>query len=276
MKTRLFILAILIANSVFSQTKPFVLGVTETIASKTLKEKRTINIYLPDGYKKNDTTHYPVIYLLDGGADEDFIHVVGLVQFNTFDWVHRIPKSIVVGIANTDRKRDMLFPTSIAKNKEEYPTSGHSDKFIAFIEKELQPYIASHYKTNNDKTIIGESAGGLLATEILLKHTSMFNRYIIISPSVWWDNGSILKQSLSMLAQDTLLKGIYIGVGKEGLTPGANPLIQEEVVQELYNEIKGVNKHAITSYEYLPQETHATIGHIALFHAFRLLYPERE
>lgn len=276
MKTRLFILAILIANNAFSQTKPFVLGVTETIVSKTLKEKRTINIYLPDGYKKNDTTHYPVIYLLDGGADEDFIHVVGLVQFNTFDWVHRIPKSIVVGIANTDRKRDMLFPTSIAKDKEQYPTSGHSDKFIAFIEKELQPYIAAHYKTNTDKTIIGESAGGLLATEILLKHTSMFNRYIIISPSVWWDNGSILKQSLSMLAQDTLLKGIYIGVGKEGATPGEVPRIQEEVVQELYNEIKGVNKRAITSYEYLPQETHATIGHIALFHAFRLLYPEKE
>ena len=66
--------------------------------------------------------------------------------------------------------------------------------FIA-IEKELQPYIETKYKTNNDKTIIGQSLGGLFATEVLLKKPTLFNKYIIISPSLWWDNGSLLNQN---------------------------------------------------------------------------------
>jgi len=92
------------------QRKAFVLGIIEEIDSKALAEKRTINVYLPEGYQENDTVRYPVIYLLDGSADEDFIHVVGLVHFNSFPWIERVPKSIVVGIANTDRQRDFTYP----------------------------------------------------------------------------------------------------------------------------------------------------------------------
>ncbi len=62
-----------------------------------LGENRILNIYLPEGYKQEDTTKYPVIYLFDGSADEDFIHIVGIVQFNNFEWINRVPKSIVVG-----------------------------------------------------------------------------------------------------------------------------------------------------------------------------------
>nr|WP_315210023.1 alpha/beta hydrolase-fold protein [uncultured Flavobacterium sp.] len=77
-------------------SKPFVLGSIEEIHSKVLYEKRILNIYLPEGYQQNDTITYPVIYLLDGSADEDFIHVVGLFQFSSFSWINRVPKSIVV------------------------------------------------------------------------------------------------------------------------------------------------------------------------------------
>ena len=143
-----------------------------------------MNIYLPEGYKQGDTTKYPVIYLLDGSADEDFIHIVGLVQFYSFEWINQVPKSIVVGIATVDRRRDFTFPTTIEEDKKVYPTTGHSEKFIAFIEKELPPFIESKNKTNSSKTIIGQSLGGLLATEIFLKKPTLFNKYIIISPSL--------------------------------------------------------------------------------------------
>lgn len=118
MRNTIFIILLFIVKFNFSQTsKPFVLGVIEEIQSKELSENRTLNIYLPEGYKQDDTTKYPVIYLLDGSADEDFIHVVGLVQFNNFPWINRVPKSIVVGIANVDRKRDFSFPTTIEEDK---------------------------------------------------------------------------------------------------------------------------------------------------------------
>ena len=163
-----------------AQTKPFVLGVIDELQSTVLSEKRILNIYLPEGYHQNDAKKYPVIYLLDGSADEDFIHIVGLVQFNSFEWINQIPKSIVVGIATVDRRRDFTFPTLIKEDAAKYPTTGHSNQFISFIEKELQPYIETKYKTTSDKTIIGESLGGLLETEILFTKPSLFNKYIIV------------------------------------------------------------------------------------------------
>ncbi|MBS1586263.1 MAG: alpha/beta hydrolase [Bacteroidetes bacterium] len=255
--------------------QPIVLGNTVRLYSKQLGENRSLNIYLPDGYNDNDTAEYPVIYLLDGGVDEDFIHVVGLVQFNTFPWINRIPKSIVVGIVNTDRKRDMSFPTTIAKDKKQYPTTGGSAKFIAFLGEELQPYIRGHYRTNSSRTIIGESLGGLLATEILFKRPELFNRYIIISPSIWWDNGSVLKLNPSILNADYRKKtDIYIGVGKEGLTPTDEPRVQEVDANLLADKIKSAkNKKVRVYFDYLPQEDHATVSHQAIYNAFRLLYP---
>jgi hypothetical protein len=255
------------------ETKPFVLGVFDTVQSKELRETRTLNIYLPEGYNSKDTVKYPVIYLLDGSADEDFIHIVGLVQFNSFEWINQVPKSIVVGIATVDRRRDFTFPTTIEKHKKAYPSAGHSDKFIAFVEKELQPFIQAHYKTNTNRTLIGQSLGGLLATETLLKKPALFNKYIIVSPSLWWNNGSLLKEAIPAF-QNT---DIYIGVGKEGLTPAEEPRVMEVDANLLADKIKSARKEQVTvHFEYLPAENHATILHQAVSNAFRLLYGVRK
>ena len=256
------------------ERKPFILGVIEEYQSTILGENRTLNIYLPEGYNGNDTTKYPVIYLLDGSADEDFIHVVGLVQFNTFSWVNRIPKSIVVGIATVDRRRDFTFPTTIAEDKKNYPTTGHSDKFISFIENELQPFIAKKYQTNSEKTIIGQSLGGLLATEILLKKPYLFNNYIIVSPSLWWDDGSILKQQSEILTENFAQKTeIYIGVGKEGLAPCTAPHVMEVDANLLAEKLKLSKSKSMTiHFDYLPEEDHATIGHQGISNGFRMIY----
>ncbi|MGZ3902360.1 MAG: alpha/beta hydrolase [Bacteroidia bacterium] len=279
MKKIFLIIALLcFSKIIFGQTvkskqtanpKPFVLGVIDEIQSKELNEKRILNIYLPEGYNSKDSIKYPVIYLLDGSADEDFIHIVGLVQFNSFEWINQVPKSIVVGIATVDRRRDFTFPTTIAEDKKAYPTTGHSDKFISFIEKELQPYIESNYKTSNSKTIIGQSLGGLLATEILFKKPSLFNKYIIVSPSLWWDNGSLLNQPVSSFANTD----IYIGVGKEGLTPTKTPRVMEVDANLLSDKIKSLSgKNVNVFFDYLPDENHATIMHQAVSNSFKLLY----
>ncbi|GAB3246107.1 alpha/beta hydrolase-fold protein [Larkinella harenae] len=255
--------------------KPFVLGVIDEITSNVLAEKRVLNIYLPEGYNRSDTTRYPVIYLLDGSADEDFIHVVGLVQFNTFSWINRVPKSIVVGIANTNRQRDFTYPTTIEDDKKRFPATGQSDPFIRFIETELQPFIENTYRTTASRTLIGQSLGGLLATQILFQKPALFTSYIIISPSLWWDNGSLLKQMPAILQANFPQKtAVYIGVGKEGLTPGSTPHVMEVDANLLADKLKSAqHKNLTVHFDYLPQEDHATITHQAIFNAFRLLYP---
>jgi uncharacterized protein len=279
---RLFVVLALIFSTtlIFGQNKkmevakPFVLGVIDEIQSKELAEKRILNIYLPEGYNPNDTTRYPVIYLLDGSADEDFIHIVGLVQFNSFEWINQVPKSIVVGIATVDRRRDFTFPTTVTKDKNRFPTSGQSEKFTSFIEKELQPFIDTKYKTNKDKTIIGQSLGGLFATEILFKKPTLFNKYIIISPSLWWDNGSLLGQNPTLLVEKFTQKtSVYIAVGKEGLTPTEVPRVMEVDANLLAEKINGMkNKNVKVFLDYLPQENHGTIMHQAVSNSFRFWY----
>ena len=257
-----------------NHTKPFILGHIEEIDSRQLSEKRVLNIYLPEGYGRSDTTRYPVIYLLDGSADEDFIHVVGLVQFYTFPWVNKLPKSIVVGIANVDRRRDFTFPSTIKEEREANKTAGNSDKFISFIREELQPFINKQYRTTTAATLIGQSLGGLLATEILLKHPQMFTNYIIISPSLWWDNASLLNANYERLHTISTRTQVYIGVGKEGLTPGKFPRVMEADANYLAEKIKRVkNDQVKVCFDYLPNEDHGNIAHQAIMNAIKLLYP---
>ena len=256
-----------------SVSRPIVVGRTYELQSAILSERRVLNVYLPEGYDKDDTTSYPVVYLLDGGLDEDFIHISGLYQFSSFPWVARVRPSIIVGIANTDRKRDMTYPTRDTADRRRFPGAGHSDRFIGFLEKELQPFVRKQFRTNGVSTLIGESLGGLLATEILLKRPAMFGNYIIVSPSLWWDDGSLLKVStdgLRAAIRDSM--SVYIGVGKEGVTPGDKPHVMEVDANVLADKIRGAKNGKLSLYfDYLPDEDHATVMHQAVLNALRMM-----
>lgn len=255
-----------------SKSNPFILGTIDTLHSTVLGEDRVLNIYLPEGYNPDSIAAYPVIYLLDGSADEDFIHVVGLVQYNNFSWIDRFPKSIVVGIANINRRRDFTFDVpnldcveKMGFNKSGFTEYGKSEKFMNFIEKELQPHIEKNYKTVGPKTIIGQSLGGLLCTEILLKKPALFDTYIIMSPSLWWGNEELLQQAPQLLkANNFSKKRIYVGVGKEG-----NVMVND--AKKLSTILK--DNKIETYFDYLPNEDHATMTHQAVYNAFKLLYP---
>ncbi len=267
LSTIIFLFSAFSLNAQTKTIKPFSIGKIEEIRSKILGEKRTLNIYLPDGY--NSKEKYPVIYLLDGSANEDFLHIVGLVQF--YNMTFNMPKTIIVGIANVDRKRDFSFPTKNVEDKKAYPTTGGSAKFIDFIEKELQPYIRSNYKTNDTTYIIGQSLGGLLAAEILLKKPHLFMNYIIVSPSLWWDDESLLKQAPALLSsQADTRRWIYIAVGAEGK-------VMEEDAAGLARALQNSGKpHLKVEFAMLPKENHATILHNAVYAAFNMLYPYKE
>lgn len=272
-----FALLLLSFSVLAQQGQPLSFGRTVKLESAVLNETRTINIYLPDDYNPKDSAGYAVIYLPDGGAEEDFFHVAGIVRFNNQPWVNRFPKSIVVGIENTNRRRDFTFPvenldfvSKMGFKKEQFSAYGGSSKYIAFLEKELQPFIDSGYRTNSHKTIIGESLAGLLATEILLKHIHLFNTYIIITPSLWWGGEELLKSVPALLPVDS--------TGKVSVYVGACNREEDKVMYEdaltlsnILKKQKGTWLNHV--YDYLPDEYHATVMHQAVYNAFKLLYP---
>ncbi|MCX8533850.1 alpha/beta hydrolase [Chryseobacterium luquanense] len=247
--------------------KPLTIGEIRTLKSEILKEERALNIYLPQNFDK--TKSYPIIYLLDGSINEDFIHVTGLVQF--FNQMYSMPETIVVGIANVDRKRDFTFHTDLKDLQKDYPTTGHSDKFINFLEKELKPYIENQFKTT-DTYLFGQSLGGLLATEILLKKPEMFNNYFIISPSLWWDDESLLKLAPQLLAKSNdTRKFVYISVGK-----GEHKVMVKDA-EDLYDILKKSNKkNWKIEYKMMETDNHATILHRSLYEGLVKLFPYQE
>jgi predicted alpha/beta superfamily hydrolase len=265
----LTLVLLLITGLSYSQSLPkkisetdFSIGKTIEIESAVLNETRKLNIYLPLSYSGDSLKSYPVIYLLDGSRDEDFIHISGIVQFGSFSWINMIPETIVVGIGNVDRKRDFTFPSQNEQDLKELPTSGESANFIAFLEKELQTFIGANFRTSGTRTIIGQSLGGLLATEILFKKPDLFDNYIIVSPSLWWNDESLLAEEPANYNTD---KSIYIAVGKEGK-------IMERTALELFNKLeKNKEENTELYYEFLKNKTHGDALHIAVYHAFEKL-----
>jgi len=255
-----------VASIAKGERYPLNIGIVDHVQSAVLGEDRTLNIYLPDGYDKDTTTKYPVIYLLDGSKDEDFIHIVGVVQFLTM--IQAMPNSIVVGIANVDRKRDFTYPSTNKADVKLVPTSGGSAKFIAFLETELQPHIQKFYKVSSSKTIIGQSLGGLLASEILLKKPSLFNQYIIVSPSLWWDTENLLKGAVAMRRSHSY-KGVNacLLVGNEGPQMVGNA--------KKLSQILKADRDLKPTYSYLPKEDHLTILHNAVYEALLALNKKR-
>ncbi len=152
--------------------------------SNVLEEKRKIFISLP----KNELTDklgkkkFPVIYVLDG--ETMFDYVVGMVNFLSLAKGNDVlPQSIIVGIPNTNRTRD-LTPNPVPGDGK----SGGGKVFASFLEKELIPYIDENYPTLHYKTIIGHSFGGLFAIYVLYNHPELFNNYIALDPSFQYLN----------------------------------------------------------------------------------------
>lgn len=266
----LLLVTLLIAFSTLAQNIPkkinesdFSIGKTVQIKSTILKEDRTLNIYFPTSYDIDKSKKYPVIYLLDGSKDEDFIHIAGIVQFGSFPWINMLPEAIVVGIGNVDRKRDFTYPSSIEIDQKEFPTSGKSEKFIQFLKKELLPFIDTNYRTTNGKTLIGQSLGGLLATEVLFKTPNLFNNYIIVSPSLWWDAEKLL--TFTPVKYNTK-KSIYIAVGKEGPT-------MERTAKELHDKLLSKKTENTKLYfDFLEDKTHGDALHEAVYNAFEKIF----
>jgi enterochelin esterase-like enzyme len=155
-----------------------------TLRSEVLGEERTILVRLPEGYEKT-TRKYPVSEL---GYDKG---------------QHPIPELIVIGVVNVDRDRDYT-PTHAPEQSNgrlSFPTSGGAEAFREFLEREVFPLVESRYRTHPDRTLSGWSNGGLFTVHTFLENPSLFSRYLAISPSLWWDESVLVKDTRERLSR---------------------------------------------------------------------------
>lgn len=240
--------------------QPLVIGETFTIASKTLGETRRINVYLPASYAEPGGKSFPVLYMPDGGLAEDFLHVAGLVQVGAANGTMR--PFLLVGIENTERRRDMTGPTESAEDKKIAPRVGGSAAFRSFVRDELMPEVKARYRTTKETAVVGESLAGLWVLETWLLEPELFDTYIAFDPSLWWNSQTLLKSVPERLRdQADLKKTLYFAGSGDG-----TPELPEELAALL---TKNAPAGLLWHYEKMPQEKHATIYHPAALKAFR-------
>lgn len=265
-------LALLFATPATAQplaTTPITIGEAFDMPSRAEGETRHITVWLPMSYGQGTAT-YPVLYLLDGGEQQDFLPVVGL---GALSWLNGVTDEfIVVGIQSggrAERTRDFTTPAVGAQT--EFPTHGKAPRFRAFLAEELLPLIAGRYRTSGETALMGESLAGYFVLDTALRRPELFNTYIAVSPSIWWDDQSLTKQAAGLLAARPWPAGrkLYLSQANEGaLVAGA--------MDRLTAALKAGPKDLTWTYRRFPDERHLTTYHPSGLVALRWAFPGPE
>lgn len=264
------------AQSQNTETYKYSASEVVTIHSTLLNEDRKIYIHCPIVDSSDVNKRFPVVYLLDG--ENHFELLAQYADYLSRPDVAAMPKIIVVGIPNTKRVRD-LTPTQSISNYEgkpdttgKYKSSGGNEMFFAFLQKELMPIIDSTYKTQPYKVFAGHSFGGISSINCMLTHPDMFDAYIAISPSFWWDKEYLLKLTEKKLTSGaTLNKKLFYCDGNEG---GSNSFFHKGLLK--FDSVIAGKKIVGLDYKYTyyPTEMHMTVPIVAYLDALRFVFKQ--
>jgi predicted alpha/beta superfamily hydrolase len=199
----------------------------------------------------------------DGGMQEDFLHVAGLVQVLVGNGSMR--PFLLVGIENTERRRDTTGPTAVDEDRKIAPRVGGSEAFRRFIREELMPAVKGRYRTTGETAIVGESLAGLFVVETFLLAPDLFDTYIAFDPSLWWNDGGLITGASRQLTALPVNKRLYLATSSEpriaALTERLAGILKQQAP-------RGLTWH----HEKMPEESHATIYHPAALRAFRAIF----
>ena len=194
-----------------------------------------IHVHLPPAYGMNGDS-YPVIYYTDAFVCTEI--VAGTKKI--LELSGKIANTILVGISHegdfmrfvSDRSRDLI-PTHVPQDKvmvypEATPASGGAEHFLAFVEHELFPLVEKEYRVDtSNRGLIGSSYGGLFAAWTMVNRPELFQRYLINSPALYWDDYLILKQEEELWQKSqTLNAKVYISAGEKELEPFLQSVIR--------------------------------------------------
>lgn len=286
MKKIITVLIFLFPSISFSQANDAVLklGQRDTIYSEVLDETRHYWVHLPSSYydRSIQPMKYPVLYILDGNIH--FHSITGMTDIlsSGVNGTHVIPEMIVVAVLNTDRTRDFT-PTSSkkgfdGKEADWIGNSGGGDDFLRFLETELIPKVESDYRTLPYLTFVGHSFGGLAVMNALITRPQLFNAYVLIEPSTWWDNKIILKRTTDFLKSSDL-KGRSLYIAQ------ANPFVADDprgdavddafsATKQLQSTLAELNTDLHWQYKYYERDNHGSVAFIAEYDALRFIFED--
>lgn len=247
------------------------IGEKYSFYSQILKENREYWVYLPPEYEAQKEK-YPVIYLLDG--ESNFYSLVSIQKAFTKGMYNYMPESVIVGIINTDRTRDLTPTQSSLKRdgKVFFENSGGAENFYNFLIEELKQNIEKTYRTNGYNIIVGHSFGGLFVLNTFVHHSSSFKSYIAIDPSIWWDNKKIYKDAKELLEKKNL-KGFNLFIAMAKKETKANDEHSDAIRLFCTDLLDTSARNNLRSkWKYYPEEDHGTVNMPGMYDAFKFIF----
>lgn len=245
--------------------------------SSVLGETREYLLSLPEQYAANPEQYYPVVYLLDG--ERNFNHLGTLIDFLAGGKMPSMPPAIVVGIVNVDRTRDYTPEPIVNVPGDGMPLeylaqAGGADRFLAFIEQELAPEIRRRYRTSGLNVVVGHSFGGLLALEALRTRPTLFNGYVILDPSLWYNAPDYAARVRAELKAHPPQVSVFMAAAGEAAADDT-PLMQTMLDEQLAFA-DDIRSHAPSTmdfhFRHYPDENHGSLVHIATHDGLRTLF----
>lgn len=249
------------------------------IRSEVNGERYEIYVKLPRGYSEG-ARRYPVLYVID--AETNFGGVSYIVQRLIKDGL--IPEVIVVGIAYgvaydtfySLRIRD-LTPGTDGRLVSRDARKGGAETFRTFLETELFSFIAEHYRVRgDDRALYGHSLGGLFGFDTLLARPQMFRRYILLSPSLWWDDQAIFKRIAAVRLPATPVR-LYVATGEHENRKhhGGQSMVDHQL--QMVALLQREKPSGLIIHSEIPEdETHRTIFGTAFTKGLRFVYAEED
>ena len=224
----------------WTERGPATLLRTETFDIDSRSTGRTYRVWVhtPEGY--GELQDHPVVYLLDAVWDIDT--AVGTVR--RLQFADLVPDVVVVGVGYHDhvaqvrhRAQD-LTPTAepwlVEKTRRLPPQwafdgTGEADKFYAFLRDELIPGIEDRFAVSStDRALVGHSLGGLFALHALFRDDRLFQRFVALSPALWWGDGVLFEQEAAFARTTNQLAGrLFVSIG--GLEPESDEFREPEI-----------------------------------------------
>lgn len=246
--------------------RPIALGTSYTLQSEILGDDREINIWAPPGFEEGRKPG-AILYVLDGALDQDFKHIAGLGELCALSWT--CETTIIVGMQTKDRQHELTPAAADPRFRNGFPQAGGAADFRRFIAEEVRPFVEARYDPAPRNALIGESLAGLFVVDTLLDAPTLFDDYIAISPSLWWDAGRVAAEAPAKLAAPALSgRRLYMAMADEGGT-------MEQGIAALRAAIaaSAPQGFSLNFSDRRATETHATIYHGEALAALRTLYP---
>ncbi len=272
-KIQVTFLFLLLPLTMWSQ-EDICIGKKHTLYSHILQEEREYWVHLPADYGQDTTQTYQVVYLLDG---EMFFHsLVGISRTLASGRGRYLPPSILVGVLSTDRTRDFT-PTASAAGRDgkvepgTTPQGGGSEMFSRFLTEELRTVIDSTYRTDGRSILIGHSYSGLFTVNTFLRHTELFDTYLAIDPSLWWDRGRLSEEAAALIdGKDFTGKSLYIGVASRKRTDRVD--IHLTQVGHFLGEVLPQARNLRYYSQSFPEENHGTVAIPGIYDGIKHLF----